>query len=261
MLLFTCYKLVLANGADYEIDDGNGHKRTCADLRRAANVYGTPEAFGLSTPVPLSDVLERVGLDAALWCLRAVHPEQVTAARRIARSLAMDAAMEGEELWPEHKLYREAWDVTSEYMDGSATAKDLQAVRMRVFGTILPSGSLANYGLATWLMLSETPERYAPNIIEAGIKAGVPDGSTKGVYDVRAASFRKHIEAELRDMLKPSEEADPGAGPGEVTEPSGRGRPVTNRRKLIVRYYGKAGGGANQAGNDSLKQSLINWGI
>jgi hypothetical protein len=265
--LTTCYKLILASGPDYEVDDGYGHKRTCADLRRAFNVYGTPEAFGLATPIPLSDILERVSLDAALWCLRCTHPEQVSVARRIARSLAMDAALEGEELWPEHNLYREAWDTASAYMEGDATLEDLKPIRLQVYETILlyetilPRGSLANYGLATYLMLSEKPERYTPNVVEAGIKAATPDGSTKGASDVRAIRFRSHVTAELRDMLKPSEEADHGIGPGEITEPTNRGRPVTNRRKLIVRYNGKAGGGATQEQNDRLRQKLINWGI
>lgn len=261
MLLSTCYKLVLANGADCESDDGYGHKVTCADLKRAFNVFGTPESFGLATPVFLSDVLERVSLDAALWSLRAVYPEQRTAARRIARSLAMDAALEGSRLFEGHKLYEQAWSVANAWLEGDASGKDLQSFRMRVFNTILPSGSLANYGLATYIMLTETPERYALEAINAGIKAGTPDGATKGSADSQALEFRNYVKSTFLDLLRQEEPTEEGSGPGEITEPSTKGRPVTNRRKLIIRYYGKTGGGATQAGNDSIKQSLMNWGL
>jgi hypothetical protein len=194
LMLSTCYKLALENKVEYEVPDGHGHLHTCKHVRRALNVYGSPESFGLTTPIELSDILERVGVEAALWSLRAVYREQVTTARRIARSLAMDMALEGAERFPGHKLYDSAWDVALNYMEGDVTLKDLQPIRRRVFDTILPGGPLAHYGLLTWIMLSENPERCGLEILRSGIRAGLKgedkDSWTKGEFDVRAAEIK-----------------------------------------------------------------------
>lgn len=256
MILTTCYRLVLSSGADYNEPDDKGRLHTCKHLKRAFNVYGTPETVGLGTPATLSDILERVGLEAALWCLRCVHPEQTGAARRIARSLALDAALEGTELFPHDALYNEARARVHNHLDGRAELTDLLELRPMVWESIQGKmNARDNYGLATWISLGLHPERHALTAFQAGIYAALPDGATKEEIAIQTSEFREYMTTTLSTHLKSEEQSE--SGPGEVEEPTRKGRPVTNRRKLLMRFYGNA----SHESNDTLRQNLIQWGI
>ena len=56
--------------------------------RKFAASVGGVDNYGEDTPIPLSQVLEVLGLRDALWCLWAVLPEEEAARDRLARLLA-----------------------------------------------------------------------------------------------------------------------------------------------------------------------------
>ena len=88
-------------------------------------------SYGMDTPVPLARVLEIAGLDAALWALRCVPPEQEAERDRIARLFACDAAETELHLFerecPGDRRPREAIAVARRFAIGNASNSERAA--------------------------------------------------------------------------------------------------------------------------------------
>ena len=99
----------------------------------AASVGGV-ETYGLDTPIPLSQVLEVNGLQDALWCLRAVLPEEEAARDRLARLFSCVSAEHVAPLWVAPAgidwLPADTISVSRRYALGQATKAELEAARV-----------------------------------------------------------------------------------------------------------------------------------
>ena len=74
--------------------------RACAArYKRLVKHLGGVTKYGTDTPIPLTVVLESNGLDDALWCLRAVLPDEEERRNRLARLLACDYVEHVLPLW------------------------------------------------------------------------------------------------------------------------------------------------------------------
>ena len=68
------------------------HHACAAGYQKLARHLRGVREYGANTPIPLLTILESNGLMDALWCLRAVPPEQTHEARRIGSLLTADSA-------------------------------------------------------------------------------------------------------------------------------------------------------------------------
>jgi hypothetical protein len=79
MILYTSYHLAETHGASFD---------KCEAYRKVVDAVGGQGTEGIS----LKAVLDNTSLKDALWCLRAVHPEQLFSARMAARKWTVEAA-------------------------------------------------------------------------------------------------------------------------------------------------------------------------
>ncbi len=104
--------------------------------RKLARALGGVRKYGRDTPIPLLRVLESNGLDDALWCLRAVPPEEEAVRDRIARLFACRCVREtpladGRKVWDllTDERSRAAVVVAERFATGDATEEGLRAAR------------------------------------------------------------------------------------------------------------------------------------
>lgn len=99
--------------------------------RTLAQHLGGVQAYGPSTPIPLSVIVAANGLADALWCLRAVPPEQAATRDRLARLFACDCAEHVlpyfEASYPEDQRPRACIQVARRFALGQATDEELAA--------------------------------------------------------------------------------------------------------------------------------------
>jgi hypothetical protein len=89
--------------------------------------------YGHDTPVPLATVLEVCGLNAAIWALRCVHPDQRAERDRVARLFAADCAASVLHLFererPGDDRPRRAIETVRRFAFGQATREELASAR------------------------------------------------------------------------------------------------------------------------------------
>ena len=108
----------------------------CADrYKHFAKAVGGIKKYGEDTPITIARVLEVNGLDDAIWCLRAVHPDQAEYRDRVARLYACDCAEHVlhvyEQRYPDDKRPRQAIETARRYAQGMATEDSLLVLQMR----------------------------------------------------------------------------------------------------------------------------------
>ena len=91
------------------------------------------KGWGLDDPIPLSRILEMRGLYDALWCLRAVLPEEEAARDKLSRLLACDYVEHVAHMWkaPPGVTWKPSdnIEVARRYAHGEATDEELTAAR------------------------------------------------------------------------------------------------------------------------------------
>ena len=94
-----------------------------------AEAIGGVKAYGDSTPIPLSKILEVNGLDDALWCLKCVLPEETAARDKLVRLLACDCAERVlpifERTYPQDARPRQAIETARLFAAGLATKEQV----------------------------------------------------------------------------------------------------------------------------------------
>lgn len=119
MMLHTTFRLAREAGA------------CVASYRRFARHMGGIRAFGEDTTIPLSAVLEVLGVVDAVWCLRSVLPEQEAERDRLARLFACACAEHVlhffEAVYPDDRRARNAIEVARRFAIGEATSEELTA--------------------------------------------------------------------------------------------------------------------------------------
>ncbi len=109
-----------------------GQKRgSDAGYDKLAHHLGGVTAYGKTTPIPLTVILDSNGLDDALWCLSAVLPEEEQERDKLARLLACDYAEHVlhiyEAKYPDDQRPRRAIEVARRYAMGDASRTELAA--------------------------------------------------------------------------------------------------------------------------------------
>ena len=101
--------------------------------RHFAKAVGGVKVYGAQTPIPLTLILERNGLDDALWCLRCVLPEEVEERDKQARLLACDYAERTLHLFgaqfPQDARPRQAIETARRFTNGEAALAEMDAAR------------------------------------------------------------------------------------------------------------------------------------
>ena len=108
--------------------------RACAEsYRKYARHVGGITKFGEDKPIPLSDILDVLGIDEALWALRCVIPTEAKERDRIARTFACDCAESVLQIYeteyPGDSRCREAINTARRFIGGNATEEELAAAR------------------------------------------------------------------------------------------------------------------------------------
>ena len=128
-MLHTTFNLLKLAGACGQTPGcGEGYDKLAAYL-------GGTKTYGKDTPIALTVVLDSNGLDDALWCARAVLPEEAAVRDKQIRLLACDyaAGKDGwllrlyEEQYPGDTRPRQAIEVSRRYAMGTETAQELKA--------------------------------------------------------------------------------------------------------------------------------------
>jgi len=106
--------------------------RACAEsYRMFAKHVGGITKFGRDTPIPLSDILDVLGMGDALWALLCVMPSEAKERDRIARTFACDCAESVLQLYeveyPGDSRCREAINTARRFIGGNATEEELDA--------------------------------------------------------------------------------------------------------------------------------------
>ena len=106
--------------------------RACAEsYRKYARHVGGITKFGEDKPIPLSDILDVLGMDDALWALRCVIPTEAEERDRIARTFACDCAESVLQIYeteyPGDSRCREAINTARRFIGGNATDDELSA--------------------------------------------------------------------------------------------------------------------------------------
>ena len=102
--------------------------------REYARHVGGVATYGHDRPIPLTDILDVMGLDDTLWCLvNAIPLELQTERDRVARLFACDCAAHVLELfearYPDDKRPRVAIETARRYAYGQATPDELAVAR------------------------------------------------------------------------------------------------------------------------------------
>lgn len=104
--------------------------------RKLVKYLGGSRQYGIETPIPLDIVLESNNLEDALWCLRAVLPEQQQSGDRLSQLLACDYAEHVLPIWeaayPTDMRVRNYIDTVRRYNRAEASVEELNIARENV---------------------------------------------------------------------------------------------------------------------------------
>lgn len=107
------------------------HNACESGYHKLAKFLGGVKKYGETTPINLLTVLYSNSLDDALWCLRAVLPDQTTTRDCVARLFAADCAEVVlpifEKKYPDDKRPRQAITAARAFAAGKISAKELDA--------------------------------------------------------------------------------------------------------------------------------------
>lgn len=114
----------------------------------AAHVGGIRK-FGKDTPIPLASILDVLGLEDTLWCLRAVLPEEEEQRDKISRLLTCDYAEHVlpiyEKRYPDDLRPQQTIEVSRRFANGAATGEELAAARAAAWVAARGAGVGAMY--------------------------------------------------------------------------------------------------------------------
>jgi hypothetical protein len=168
--LYTTGKLARSAGSDLH----------CDAFRMVFDSVGG-ETYGWETPVLLSKVLEVAGLDAALWALRCVPPEQEADRDRIARLFACDAAESVLHIFerqrPDDRRPREAIRIARRFANGQATRQELDAAGAAAWAAA-GDAAWAAAGDAAWAAAGDAARAELAEIFLSHLKADTPQPET-----------------------------------------------------------------------------------
>ena len=123
MLHTTFNQLKLAGACGQTIGSGEGYDKLAMYLGGVAK-------YGKTTLIPLTTILDSNGLDDALWCLRAVMPDETEKRDRVARLLACDFAEEVlhfyEDKYPGDDRIRMVIHIARQFAEGRVTQEELR---------------------------------------------------------------------------------------------------------------------------------------
>jgi len=167
-----------------------GKAGACKDsYKRFAKAVGGIKAYGQDTPIPLVKVLDVLGLYDALWCLRAVPPEQEAERDKLTRLLACDYA-EGdsgnvlaiyEKQYPGDSRPRDCIAVSRRYAIGQATALELVAAQDAALDAAWAARDAARVA------------RDAGTARDAGAARAVALDAARGANEWQEAKFREYF--------------------------------------------------------------------
>ena len=113
-MLYTTFRLAKEAGV------------SCNSYHRFAQHKGGVDKWGGDTPIPLTEVLDVLGLDDALWCLRCTTEPSDRFSRLLACEYAEHVLPVFESYCPEDNRPRCLIEVTRKFADGQATMAELQ---------------------------------------------------------------------------------------------------------------------------------------
>jgi len=103
-------------------------KGTCiVSYREFAKHVGGIKRYGKDTLIPLTDILDVLGLNDALWCLRCTTENCDRMVRLFACDCAEHVLHIFEKEYPDDKRPRQAIETSRKYANGHATLEELEA--------------------------------------------------------------------------------------------------------------------------------------
>lgn len=122
------------------------------------------EALGPNWPdtkrIPLALILEKNGLDDALWALRAVPKKQIRRAEQIGYLLACDCAEHILGIWedfrPIDNRLRKALGVMRKFLTGTATIEELDDIRHTIVSTTSTPPKISKDNAAVLFSMRDT---------------------------------------------------------------------------------------------------------
>jgi hypothetical protein len=196
MMLHTTFSLLRRAGA-------------CAEgYKKLAKALGGVQKYGADKHIPLLTVLDSNGLADALWCLRAVLPEEEAARDRLARLFACLCSREIWHLFTDDRS-RKAVEVAEKYAVGLATEEELTAARAAAWAAAQAAARAAAWAAAGAAAGDAAgAAARAAAWAAAGAAAGAAEGDAAGAAAraaawaaAQAAARAKQAEI-LREMLE-----------------------------------------------------------
>jgi hypothetical protein len=181
MILYTSYHLAEKNGADQD----------CPGYRNLKeSIGGSP-----TEPIALSTVLDYAGLQDALWCLRAVHDEQICVSRKAARLWVLEATRTvlG---FHNYETLRYGYRVASDILNGIADPDEVSKTRGELWDSIHHYTGHSRWdAYLVYMGLTDRPERMGPSMLEAFTRAVEPELDSVNQdrsHDDLVRSFLRH---------------------------------------------------------------------
>lgn len=217
MMLHTSFRLLKNFNTGDGIDD-------CARLdavalsHSLAGKIGDAKSYGLGKPIPLSVVMDHVGVQEALWALRAVYDEQRTQSSRVARTVALQAFREGQSRFQDtDQFLKRMVGIASGFLSAAEDRKALQAACQMVWNRSLSaSGEMKPLYYAAWLTLLDSPEFSARSIVSA-LSASIPATMNSHSAQLVPRISGDKVNAILGSILASGEQDR--FGPGDSSEP------------------------------------------
>jgi hypothetical protein len=169
----------------------------CAEgYRKLAKSLGGVQKYGASTPIPLLSVLGSNGLEDAIWCLRAVLPEEEADRDRVARLFACRCVREtpladGRTVWDllSDERSRTSVKVAERFAVGDATKEEMEAARTTAMEAATEAATEAARTAARTTAMEAATEAARTTAMEAATEAATEAARTAAWAAARAATW------------------------------------------------------------------------
>lgn len=95
--------------------------------RKFARYVGGIKVYGIDTPIPLTEILDVLGVDDALWCLRCTVEDDEKFSRLLACDYVEHVLDIFENQYPNDDRPRKVIEIARRFADGKATQENLMA--------------------------------------------------------------------------------------------------------------------------------------
>ena len=160
--------------------------------KKFAKHVGGIQKYGLDTPIPLTEVLDVLGLADALWCLQATIEGSDKIARLLSCIYAEHALPNYEQVFPDDPRVRDCIDTSRRYANGQATLEELTAAWRAADSAARRAANSARSAWRAWVAADSAAKRDADSAAWSAAESAADSAAER---EWQANKFREYMEA------------------------------------------------------------------